>query len=211
LRLVTPDELAAARTQLGVTSDQLAAELGVTPHVIEAWERGTLRMPVRYDRILAFRLALANREAALDASGLPDCAWMREWRDGPLQGGSFAKHIEVGRRHAAQCSTCQARERFVRENLPPLPEPPMPGWLSVVRRGARWLSAKPEWARPAVIGGAAAFAFSLLRVLFDLPLLMNEGRSLLLATAGIWVATAAGAVAGLVYSGARRLMSSGRH
>jgi DNA-binding XRE family transcriptional regulator len=208
---VTPDELAAARTRLGVTPDQLAAELGITPHVYEAWERGTLRMPVRYNRILAFRLALADREAALDASGLADCAWMREWRDGPLKGGSFAKHIEAGRRHAAQCSICQARERFVRESLPPLPEPPMPGWLSVVRRGARWLSAKPEWARPAVIGAAAAFAFALMRVLFQLPLLLNEGRSLLIATVSIWVATAAGAVAGLLYSGARRLMSSGRH
>ena len=209
---MTPDELASARTRLGVTSDQLAAELGVTPHVYEAWERGSLRMPVRYGRILTFRLALADREAALDASGLPDCAWMREWRDGPLQGGSFSKHIEAGRRHAAQCSICQARERFVREQLPPLPEPPMPGWLTLARRGARWLSGWPEWARPAVIGAAAAFAFSLLRVLFELPILVDQGgSSLLLATAGIWAATAAGAVAGLLYSGARRVLSSGRH
>src|SRR5689334_1281184 len=109
---MSPDELASARARLGASSDQLAAELGITPHVYEAWERGRLRMPPRYDRILRFRLALADREAALVASGLPDCAWMREWRDGALQGGSFAKHLEAGRRHASQCAVCQARERF---------------------------------------------------------------------------------------------------
>ena len=211
MSVVSPDELASARTRLGVTSDQLAAELGVTPHVYEAWERGSLRVPQRYLRVLAFRLALADREAALDASGLPDCEWMREWRDGPLKGGSFAKHIEAGRRHAAQCPTCQARERFVRENLPPLPEPPMPGWLTLVRRGGRWLSGKPEWARPAVVGAAASFVFAVLRALFQLPTLASDGRGFLLLTIEIWIATAAGGVAGLLYSGARRLLASGRN
>jgi DNA-binding XRE family transcriptional regulator len=208
---VTPDELVTARARLGSTSDQLAAELGVTPHVYEAWERGSLRMPARYDRILAFRLALADREAALEASGLPDCSWMQKWRDGALEGGSFSKHIATGRQHAAQCPTCQARERFVREHLPPLPEPPLPAWLVVVRRGAKWLSVRPEWARPAIVGAAAALGFSLLRVLFSLPVLVHDRNALLMAFAGVWVATAAGAVAGLLYSGVKRLVSSGSH
>jgi hypothetical protein len=168
-----------------------------------------MRMPPRYHRILTFRLALAEREAALDASGLPECRWMLEWRDGALQGGSFNKHLELGRRHTAQCPTCQARERFIREHLPPLPEPPMPEWLTLVRRIAAWLSARPAWARPAIVGASAAFAFSVLRVLFTIPLL-DDRHALLLATAGVWVATAAGAVAGLLYSGVRRLISSNR-
>ena len=208
---MTPDELTAARARLGATSDQLAAELGVTPHVYEAWERGSLRMPARYDRILAFRLALADREASLDASGLPDCAWMQEWRDGALKGGSFSKHIAAGRQHAAMCPTCQARERFVRENLPPLPEPPLPVWLVVVRRGAKWLSKRPEWARPAIVGAGAALAFSILRVIFALPTLLDRRDTILMAIAGVWVATAAGAVAGLLYSGVKRVLSSGTH
>jgi DNA-binding XRE family transcriptional regulator len=207
---MSPDELASARARLGASSDQLAAELGITPHVYEAWERGRLRMPARYDRILRFRLALADREAALVASGLPDCAWMREWRDGELQGGSFAKHLEAGRRHASQCAVCQARERFVRETLPPLPDPPVPEWLTLVRRTLQWLSARPRWSRPAIVGAAAAFLVSLLRVLFTLPLLIDDRHALLLATAGVWIATASGAVAGLVYSGARRWISSSR-
>jgi hypothetical protein len=49
-----------------------------------------------------------------------------------------------------------------------------------------------------------------LRVLFTLPLLIDDRHALLLATAGVWIATASGAVAGLVYSGARRWISSGR-
>jgi DNA-binding transcriptional regulator YiaG len=41
---MTPSELKHRRTQLGLTQVRLAAELGVTPLTVSAWERGTRKM-----------------------------------------------------------------------------------------------------------------------------------------------------------------------
>ena len=73
---MTTTEFVAAQRLLGLTDDELAGELGVTPAVVRAWATGRIGIPRSYARDIAFRAALAERRTALKASGLPECPWM---------------------------------------------------------------------------------------------------------------------------------------
>jgi hypothetical protein len=65
--------------------------------------------------------AAAAREAALDASGLPQCRWVEAWD---------AAHTNLRRdefcalvKHMRSCAVCRARDRYIAERFPPIPQP----------------------------------------------------------------------------------------
>lgn len=197
-----------ARERLGLTVDQFAAELGITPHVLEAWERGTLAVPRRLAQIVAYRLGLADREAALAESGLPECGWFRAWENAeiPPARGAWESHMHAGRRHAALCPICQARDNFLRERFPPLPAPPVPRWFELLRAFSVWLRRWPEWARPAIVGALLLGGLTLGRVLLALPTLARDPSAISAGLANILVGAAAGAAGGAIYGALRRVV-----
>lgn len=209
--LIGGEALARARELLGLTVDQLAAELGVTPHVFAAWERGALTVPPRYRQAIAYRVAIAERDAALAVSGLRECPWFSEWEriEVPASRAAWARHMQLARQHAAYCPTCRAREQYLRERFPPLPTPPAPHWVVLVRRFNGWLRRYPDWLRPAIVGAIALGGLTLVRVIFSARELMRGGDSLLGGATAIAFATLAGAVAGAVYGVLRRLVTRG--
>ena len=112
---MTASEAAAARRSAGLTLEDLADELGVTPDIVRAWEAGAVAVPRRHAQHLAHRAAVAEREAALAASGLAECGRVAE-----LLGAAEAAPLdetpaayEAVEAHARACPVCQARERFV--------------------------------------------------------------------------------------------------
>jgi hypothetical protein len=73
---MTPEEFVQARVGLGFSPDVLAADLGLPPAVVAAWESGRDRIPAHIAKQLRWRAAIAERQRALAASNLPDCEWM---------------------------------------------------------------------------------------------------------------------------------------
>jgi len=142
---VTPEELLAGRQRLGLSPEALAAELNLTPGVVLAWESGRIRPSRRAERWLSWRGAMLDRDAALAASGLPECGALREIVAG-MQTGPRTQRGEVVLAHMSTCETCLARKRFLAERFPPLPPPPLPPLLVALvwahrtaERAWRWL------------------------------------------------------------------------
>jgi transcriptional regulator with XRE-family HTH domain len=145
---VTPEELVATRHRLGLTPESLAAELNLTPAVILAWERGRIRPTRRAQRWLAWRGAMLDRDDALAASGLPECAALRHVvattrEEGRSRSGSIVLA------HMATCDTCLARRRFLEERFPPLPPPPLPLPIVVMLSTQRAVERAWRWIRGA--------------------------------------------------------------
>ncbi len=70
-----------------------------------------------------------RREAALAASGLPECRWAadRERMLGKALTADVARLVDELQTHRKSCTACQARERFMRDHFgDPLP---MPGFI----------------------------------------------------------------------------------
>ena len=201
-------ELLTARQRLGLTPDQLAAELGIPPHAYRACEEGRATLPRHQAQMVTYRVAEAERDAALAASGLPECGWIADWdRRAPRADATpeaTVRHLDEAQAHAGSCPTCQAREQFVRERFPEMPAPPVPGWVRVVGAAGDWLRARPAWARPALVGAAALAAMTLVRVLLLLLAAGPDRRVLFMAVVAVPLAAAAGAVGGLVYAVAGR-------
>ena len=161
---MTAEDLAHARALLGLSPAELAAEMGLTEHVVRAWEDGSLRIPREYALQIAFRAAIAERQAALASSGLPECAWVARWMDGTARGPGERAHFEALRRHAAACPACTARARFIETNFPPMPELPVPAPIRIVRMARTWLERRPPWLRAVVVGAAVTGLFTVLRL-----------------------------------------------
>lgn len=129
---MTAQEFAAARASLGLTQDQLASELNLTPHVIAALETGNARIPKGIAHELSWRAAIARRDAKMKASGLPECtvvaALVKQLDDTPDQ----LKVMQQIEAHASTCPVCQRREAYGREHVGPPPEMPMPGWIRTI-------------------------------------------------------------------------------
>jgi DNA-binding XRE family transcriptional regulator len=212
---VTPDattrDLAAARATLGLSVDQMASELGVTPHVVEAWESGRLAVPRKHAQHLAYRLAVAERERALAASGLAECAWLTAWEaaEVPHDRRLWEKHMLEGQKHLASCAVCNAREQYLRERFGPLPVPPMPAWVGVVQRVSAWLERRPVWARPAIVGATLVAAMTLVRVLLSLPLIIREPRNVVPALEALLFGAAIGGAVGAIVGVIRRRLRRG--
>jgi hypothetical protein len=161
---MTAEDLARARALLGLSPAELAAEMGLTEHVVRAWEDGSLRIPREYALQIAFRAAIAERQAALASSGLPECAWVARWMESTPRGPGERSHFEALRRHAATCSACTARARFIETNFPPMPELPVPAPVRAMRAAGKWLEKRPPWLRAVVVGAAVTGVFTLLRL-----------------------------------------------
>ncbi len=162
---MTAEDLARARTLLGLSPGELAAEIGLTEPVVRAWEEGSLRIPRQYAIQIVWRAAVAERQAALASSGLPECEWVARWMDvTPPAGTGQRGHIDALRRHATMCPQCTARARFIEQNFPPMPELPTPTFVRAMRSATKALERFPRWLRLAVVASLAAGAFSALQV-----------------------------------------------
>jgi DNA-binding XRE family transcriptional regulator len=149
---MTASELVAARQRLGLTRDQLAAELGIPPHAYRACEEGRATLPRRERQMLARLVA------------------------------------------------SRAREPFVRERFPDMPEPPLPTGMRLVARAGDWLGERPAWMRPSLVGAALVAALVALRVVLALPTVARTPGALGAALATVPLAALAGAAGGLVYT-----------
>jgi hypothetical protein len=116
---------------------------------------------------------------------------------------SLEDQADLGERlqqHLSSCAACQARERFIQERFPNMPEAPMPLWLRVLGQIAQRVDALPSWLRPAIWGALALMAMTSVRVLFMLLAIARAPRTLLLALGAVLLAGLGGAMGGLVYS-----------
>ena len=192
--------LVAARQRLGLTTDQLAAELGLPPHAYRACEEGRATLPSRGAGHLAYRLAVVDRADALRDSGLPECAWMADWDAGtPTGTEGLAEHLQRGTAHSGTCHACQARERFLRERFPAMPAYPRPTWMRLLGAVHARVESLPAWLRPAAWGALVLAALVSLRVLLLLPMAASRPALLLTALGAVLAASAAGAIGGLAY------------
>lgn len=201
---MTAADLTRARAMLGLSPGELAAEIGMTEPVVRAWEDGSLRIPQQYAIQIVWRAAVAERQAALASSGLPECTWVTRWMDSaPPQGGAAQReHLDALRRHAAVCPNCTARARFVEQNFPPMPDLPVPPVVRALRSAGTLLKRLPQWLRAAAVGSVAVGALTIVRVAG--MAVGGAGPSpvdALLLIAGSFVAGAyLGAVAGITYA-----------
>jgi len=101
-------EAVAIRERIGLTREDLAAEFGMTPDVVAAWETGRVKVSKRIARELHWRQSALDREAALTASGLAECAWMLAWEQEPSPTSLKAQtaYLERGVAHARSCPVC---------------------------------------------------------------------------------------------------------
>lgn len=171
---MTREEFAAARATLGLSIDDVAAELNVPPHSVAAMESGAIRVPTRIAKELAYRAALREQEAILEESGLPECptAAALERAAAGSESGSAAEILEKMLAHSASCPACRARAEYLERHAPALPEYPMPGWV----RGIGWIERElrrlPSFLRPPEgdagegrrVGVFTAAGFSLLAI-----------------------------------------------
>jgi hypothetical protein len=175
--------------------------LGMTPNVVEAWERGTISVPSKVAKELRWREALVDRHRALAESGLAECDWLAAWEREPEPEKLEARtaHIERALSHQQTCDTCKAREAFVRDRFGEMPARPMTWWLA----GLAWIASRaeklPVWAQPAVWVGLAFGAYSGLRIIFLLPSMGSNPVIILTALQGLIASVSIGAAVGLVY------------
>jgi hypothetical protein len=126
-------ELTEIRTRLGLSGDQLAAEFGIAPHVVTAWERGTVRVSANIAQHLRWRSAVAERDAVMAASGLAECATAEALDRGIAgkSGDAALAAMEQLIAHAEGCETCKARAAYAEQHAPPIPDLPLPRWMRV--------------------------------------------------------------------------------
>jgi DNA-binding transcriptional regulator YiaG len=195
---MTAEEFTIAKRTLGETDDQLAATLGVTPHVVRAWSQGTARIPRRDAKLITFLVAAKERAVALESSRLPECAWFLAHEKPPAtdKTDDLIQHAESLSRHYEQCPTCQAREKYVSERFGPMPSPPSAGFFRLFE----WVGRVPPIARPAAVGAALLATLVLVRVAFSFPRLIKAPGELAAAGLALLAAAAAGATGGFAYS-----------
>jgi hypothetical protein len=201
---MTAEDLSRARALLGLSPGELAAEIGLTEPVVRAWEDGSLRIPQHYAIQIVWRAAVAERQAALASSGLPECTWVTRWMDAAPPRGAAAQreHLDALRRHAALCPHCTARARFVEQNFPPMPDLPVPPTVRALRTAGTALKRLPGWLRATVVGGVVIGAVTVLRVAGmvvggQAPSLLD---AVLLIARSIAEGAFLGAVAGITYA-----------
>src|SRR5687768_17277420 len=160
----TATEFNAVREILGLTEDELAIELNVTPAVIRAYGAGTARIAKRHSELLEWRVAMAERVAALEESGLPECDWMKAYNDAPVPKDIDAelRQLKEVETHITTCDVCIARQRFENDRFGPMPPLPVSGWA----RAFSWVERVPSWARPAAVGAAILAAIVSVRLIF---------------------------------------------
>ena len=110
---MTGDELRSWRQEHGVSIEEAAAVMGMTPDEVRDLEdqRDVAR---RTGRLFKLGIWEAHRDRLMTEAGIPTCAW--------LEGGQRSLQ-EIGR-HSEGCSICQRRLAFVEESVPAPPAPP---------------------------------------------------------------------------------------
>jgi hypothetical protein len=203
---MTAEEFAIARAKLGWSDERLAAELQVSPKAVRAWSDGTLRIPKHEAQTIAWEAAGAERQAALAAAGLRECAWVKTWEAEPLpkRTKDLVTHFKRLESHAQQCGLCQERERFLRERFPDMPDVPGTPLMSGFAAWDRFLQRFPKWTQPVFNGAAIVTILVAIRILFALP----RGATPLMLIA-IPAGAALGAVGGLAYSALRPYIAAG--
>ena len=194
-------EVQQAKQVLGLSDDALAASLGLPPAAVRAWSQGRDRVPRPIARDLRWRVAVRQQHDALAASGLPACDWIIAFEAQPVPQKLEArrKQLEALQTHVGECPTCQARDAWVASYCPPLPERPLPLWMTVLGRFAKFAESLPPWASPAVYGGALFGVYSLFRFVFLLPRIASRPREGVMALGGLALSVSIGALLGLLY------------
>ena len=199
--IMSAAELIRARETLGYSANTLAADLGLPPAVVAAWEDGRDRVPRHIARDLRWRAAVTARHQAIDASGLPQCEWVTtfEARPQPQRAKALTAHLGELLKHSEGCPACLARAAFADEHCPPLPPQPMPLWVVAVGKIGTFQDRLPTWARPAVTGGLAFGAYSVFRTVLFLPQIIAQPKYGLIALEGTSLSISIGAALGLLY------------
>src|SRR5262249_50339647 len=181
-------------------------ELQVSPKAVRGWADGTVRIPKHDAQMIAWQAASAERAAAIEAAGIPECDWVKRWEAEPLpkRTEDLEQHFKRLEAHADQCPTCQERERFIRERFPEMPEFPKTPLMSGFAAWDRFLKRFPEWTHPVFNGAAIITIFAAFRVVVLLP----RQRSWVMLFALV-AAAILGAMGGLTYSALRPYIAAG--
>ncbi len=191
----------AARERLGLTIEELAAELAVSEAEVAAWEAGAVPLPALQRRGIEYLLACTEWNAGMAASGLPPCEWVEarlaqlHQATHPRAGALLARDIGA---HAERCATCLARATWAGANLPPVPTPPPVRVNRPFRLVQHGVSRLPAWARPAAWGAIALALLTAVRLLGMLPGIVRSPLDALEALGVLLLAGAGGSVGGLV-------------
>ena len=196
---MTPHNVQATRQFLGLTPEQLASELDVTPAVVHAWERGDTSPSKHHLRLLEWHRAVHERKQLMHAKGLAPCSTatrlFEDLMKAPRAGTREQRALDE---HEAVCPTCLAAAEF-EKTLPPLPDYP----LGPLNRAFVALSERigrlPAWARPAAWGALFIGALVLLRAFAFLLLGNFDWRVLGVVALGLLLGAYLGAVGGIVY------------
>lgn len=196
----TAQDLAASRERLGLSVAQLAAELGLTPHVVNGMESGKVAIPRRLASEFAWRLGVMEREQALATSGLPTCSWVARWQraEATARSRGRVERLRALQMHTASCPTCAARHQYVESHFGPLPERPVPAWARALMWLERRVGKLPAPARPAAYGAIIMAIGSLLRIVFAVQLL-TTAAAWMTALLGLLLSVAIGAAAGFAF------------
>jgi len=205
---MTASEALAARETLGLTQQDLAAETGLTPEIVADWESGRLKVPRHVAADLTWRVAQAEVIAGLAASGLPECAWFNRFDAEPMPEKTSARTAHLDRliAHVKDCDACIARDAYVRVRFSPMPRPPRHGWMAIVIPIAERIDRLPAWAKPAATGAIFFMAYSLIKVVFMLPAIIQDPvRNIPLALMGTLASGSIGAALGFLYGRVKAL------
>lgn len=209
---MTGSEFIAARERAGLSLDDAAAALDLTPGVVAAWEAGTVRIPRRVAQEMTWRAAAAQRRAALATSGLPECGWVAAWEREPPATSTKKqlRRLEAFTKHAAACPTCRAREQYVAERFPPMPPRPLTGWLAIVGWFKERIDRLPAWLRPAAWGAVIFFAMTAIRVVLSTPEWLHAPGGWLAALTALPAGAGVGAVVGALFGVVRAVRTAWR-
>lgn len=201
-------EFRSLRAKLSDSDEELAESLGEPVQRLRSWLNGAATVPRRPARVLSWLVAVKERQVALAASGIDECAWINRWDsvEAPTDIDEMTKHHEAAAAHILGCATCQARERYVKERLPDLPPFPT-GWLGLA---VAWMPHVPAPLHAPIFGALFLGAIVLLRAVVVIPMMIAQPSKALslLGTLVVTVAaaSAAGAAGGAGYAIARHLL-----
>jgi hypothetical protein len=209
-------EFQHARRTISEAGESLTDWLRVSHNRLIEWETGKRKIPRGRVRQIEWLLRLAENNKRLEASGLPECEWMRNvpaviqnpWTadlaNAKKELEEFDKRAEV---HQQECPLCNARRAYAEKHLEPLP--PFPDSNIVVRVSDR----TPDWLLPVLIGAVGLGGIVLLRLLYLLTFLFIHWPGLVpalerfgMALLAVLAAAAAGAAGGLAVSLSRPLL-----
>ena len=139
---MTAEEFVAVRKRLNMSGEDVAAEFNLTPAIVNAWERGSLRGPRNVAQQLQWRDAIEEQRKVLSASGLPECADAVELERATVgkEADALIASWDAFATHAAACPRCQARDEYLKQYGPAVPELPMPRLFRLFA----WVTASAE-------------------------------------------------------------------